>query len=136
MDVYVIHNEIYQVLICRQHHYAISPEFITRHFRQFHKSVPLETRDKITEYASKLNLLEPKKVSIPTEMIPIEGLTIHNGYKCTYNGCTELKGTLESMRKHCYTHGWVISDGIQWREQKLQTFFTSSNKKYIHFYLF
>jgi hypothetical protein len=136
MDAYVIYNEMYKVLICCQHHYAISPDFINGHFRKFHNSVPLEIRQRITEYASKLDLLEPKKVTVPTQMTPIKGLTIHDGFKCIYNSCMELKGTVQSMRKHCHTHGWVISDGIQWSEQKLQTFFTSINIKYVHFYLF
>jgi hypothetical protein len=136
MDAYVIYNELYQVLICCQHHYAISPDSIVRHFRMLHKSIPLEMRQRIIKYASELDLLEPKKVSVPTQMTPIKGLAIYDGFKCTYNGCTELRGTVESMRKHCHTHGWVISDGIKWSEQKLQTFFTTNNTKYVHFYLF
>ena len=44
MDRYVIYNSDYHVLICRQHAYGLSPDYIERHFRETHKAIPLETR--------------------------------------------------------------------------------------------
>ena len=135
MDAYIIHDEVHQTLICRLHHYALSPDHITRHFRDLHKAIPLETRQKLIEYTKGLNLVDPKNVSVPQDMVPINGLTIHTGVKCDYEGCTKLlNGSIKSMEKHCQKeHEWIPANGIKWSEQKMQTFFTGFNMKYIHY---
>ena len=76
MDNYIIHDQIHQVLICRQHHYAISSDAIARHFRELHKAIPLEIRQRIIQYTKGLDLLKVKKVNVPPDMISIHGLTV------------------------------------------------------------
>ena len=56
MNDYLIYNTQNHVLICIQHGYAIPPDYITRHFRECHKETPLETRNRISEYAKTLDL--------------------------------------------------------------------------------
>jgi hypothetical protein len=133
MDEYIIYNTRYRVAICRQHGYAIAPDYVLRHFRNSHKTIPLETRQEIAEYAQSLILVSPENVDIPRDMSnPIDGLTIVNGFKCSYIQCRELRGTLVSVQKHCNSiHGWDVSQGIMWREKLLQTFFQGSNRKYV-----
>ena len=40
MDQYIIYNNIYHILICRQCSYALPQDWIMCHFRQFHKTIP------------------------------------------------------------------------------------------------
>jgi len=131
MNQYVTYNADYQVLICRQHGYAIPRDYIVRHFRTFHKTIPLETRQKIAEYGKSLILLSPDNVDIPRDVPhPIDDLTIMNGFECNYEQCGELLGTMFSIRKHCNAvHGWDVSQGVMWRKKIVQTFFQGSNRK-------
>ena len=61
MDQYIVYNSTYHILICRKCRYAIPQDWITRHFRQLHKTIPLTVRQAIIEYSktldSKSNLL-------------------------------------------------------------------------------
>ena len=54
MDAYVTYNAQYQVLICRQHQYAITPDWITRHFQDSHQGIPLATRQAYPPFRSKI----------------------------------------------------------------------------------
>jgi len=130
MDEYIIYNNDYNVIICRQHGFAIPPDWIRRHFQDSHKGIPLETRKEMIEYSKSLELCQPTQVVLPDSIMPINGLTIIDGYKCCYEPCVKLSSTVKSMEKHCGSaHGWVAAHGIRWREQKLQTFFASQNRK-------
>jgi len=134
MEDYIIHNHQYGIIICRQHKYAVPKNWIRRHFQEQHKDVPLETRQNIEAYVADLNLLPPSEVPLPESTIPVEGLALYNGYKCLYDECDELKGTVKSMVKHCkYEHKWIKSVGVKWTAQAMQTFFVSSHLKYISF---
>ena len=106
MNEYVTYNAEYKVLICRQHKYGISPDGILRHFRDFHKAVPLATRQAIGDYSKTLDLATPTEVGTPCEPVqPVQGLMVINGFRCEYNGCSELRGTEMSMKQHCWeTH--------------------------------
>ena len=56
MNQYVVYNTIYHVLICRQYGCGIPQDWIMRHFRQYHKTIPLEVRQQIINYGSGLDL--------------------------------------------------------------------------------
>jgi hypothetical protein len=132
MNQYVTYNEDYKVLICRQHKHAVPPDWILRHFRDMHQSVPLETREAIVEYSESLHLLAPNDVVIPTELShSIQGLEIRQGYQCQYYGCLELCSTENSMKKHCRVqHKWMVAAGVMWNAQSFQTFFVGKHNRY------
>ena len=116
MDQYVIYNNDYHVLICRQHGYGLSPDYIERHFRESHKAIPLETRQDIVSYSKTLTLWQPEQVNNrhPT-CIPIQGIPIIHGFKCQYENCQELRSTELSMEKYCQDiHGWKGKEGQIW----------------------
>jgi|ERR1700733_14141514 len=131
MDAYVTYNAQYQVLICRQHQYAITPDWITRHFQDSHQGIPLATRQAIVEYSQQVDLAMPENVATP--VLPVEsiaGLNIIHGFQCQYEECSELCGTEGSMRKHCRrTHKWVAGVGIKWTNQCMQTIFEGNRRK-------
>ena len=131
MEPYTIFNEEYQVLICRQHGFAISPNGIARHFRDEHDGISLETRQSLVTYSNTLTLLDPNIVAIPDHLVPaIYGLSVISGFQCNYEGCKELRSTSKSMSQHCkVNHKWMLSHGIRWTEQTFQTFFQGSNRK-------
>ena len=94
MDQYITYNEDFHVLICRQYKFAISPDWVERHFRQFHNTILLATHQEITQYAKSLNLWPLQRVnSLPFPMVPIPDLNIISGWKCHYIGCEELRST-------------------------------------------
>ena len=133
MNQYVKYNSDYHVLICCQHGYGLAPDYIERHFRESHKTIPLETRRDIVSYSKTLDLWQPEQVnkSEPT-FIPIQGLPIIHGFKCQYDGCGELRSTEISMGKHCREiHGWKGKEGPMWTRQDMQIIFQGPNRKYI-----
>lgn len=134
MNNYVTYNSEYKVLICRQHKYCISPDGILRHFRNFHKAVPLATRKAIGDYSKTLDLAALTDIATPHAPVqPVEGLTIVNGFKCSYEGCSVLRGTEMSIKQHCKEiHEWRTGTGDMWMNQECQTFFDGSRHKYIH----
>ena len=137
MEEYLLYNHEYSVVICRQHKYAITKDWIGRHFQEYHKTVPLKTRKEIEALVSELNLLDPIQVQLPSDTIPVDGLTIYNGFKCSYDGCGALNGTVTSIKEHCKKkHKWIKSVGVMWTEQTVQTFFVGSHLKYVFFNCF
>jgi len=131
MDQYVIYNIKYHVLICRQCGFAIPPNWMLRHLREFHKTIPLETRQAIVAYANSLQLCQPDKADRIYELIkPIDGLTITNGLECQYEYCGKLRGTEISMKQHCRnTHKWIETNEVMWKKQAFQTFFNGQHRK-------
>jgi hypothetical protein len=86
----VIYNAEFQVLICRQHGYAISPNNPGSHFRVGEHAgigaVPIPITE-INEYAKQLTLRP--YTSFKPDLVPckpIDGLTIHDGYMCSICG--------------------------------------------------
>jgi hypothetical protein len=131
MDEYITHNVTYNTIICCQHKQGIPPQWIARHFREFHKTIPLSTRQGIVNHCKTLNLLAPEDVAIPTEPVqPIHGLSVLDGFQCEYEGCSELRSTELSIKKHCRDeHQWVLEFGIKWAAQPIQTLFASQYRK-------
>ncbi len=132
MDDYVIYNTQNHVLICRQHRCGIPPDWIARHFREQHKTISLEMRNKIIQYAKSLDLWEPELVTTHHDDSFMEGLVVNIGYQCEYEGCTELRSSEISMQKHCHkVHRWVLAEGIRWTKESYQTIFQRPRLKYL-----
>jgi hypothetical protein len=131
MDSYIIYNAEHKVLICRQHQYGIPPDWILRHFRESHKSIPLSTRQAISDYSKSLELSAPENVLLPTNSVePIHGLAIVKGFQCQYTGCSELRSTETSVKQHCWErHEWKAGSGIHWCSQTFQSFFNGPHRK-------
>jgi hypothetical protein len=131
MDEYITHNLTYNTIICRQHKQGIPPDWIARHFRKFHKTIPLSTRQAIVNHCNTLNLVGPEDMVIPTEPVqPIHGLPVLDGFQCEYKGCLELRSTELSIQKYCREeHQWVLELGMKWAAQPIQTFWTSQHRK-------
>ena len=133
MDQYVTYNAEHKVLICRQHDYCIPPNYISRHFRESHKSIPLATRQAIVDYSQKMNLLAPEAVLNPTESVnPINHLRVLQGFQCFHDDCLALHTTENSIKQHCREkHQWESESGDMWIKQSMQTFFFAKHCKYI-----
>jgi hypothetical protein len=131
MDQYVIYNREYQVLICRQHKYAIPPDRMFRHLQDFHMAIPLATRQVISDYSTSVNLVTPENITMPNEPVQcIDGLSIVNGFECQHDGCAELCGTERSIKEHCRRiHEWKAKTGVLWRNQTVQSFFEGPYRK-------
>ena len=61
MDEYIIDNTTYHILICHQCGYVIPKDEIMRHFRRFHKTIPLVMHQEIINYGLSLDLFQPSK---------------------------------------------------------------------------
>jgi len=131
MNEYVTYNEKYKVLICRQHKYAIAPDWILRHFQEFHKATPLATRQLIVDYSKTLELAIPDNVARqPPPAYAIDGLTVVGGFQCQYTECFQLRSTERSIKEHCrQDHEWKVQTGVMWKNQPFQTFFTGRHRK-------
>jgi hypothetical protein len=128
---YVTYNAEYKVLVCRSHKFGIAPDYVERHLRESHKGIPLETRQAIVDYSGTLDLAAPGDIAIPSETVqPINELCIIDGFRCMYDGCSELRGTNGSMKEHCKRdHGWVSATGVMWRTETCQKLFDGSRHK-------
>ena len=49
MDQYLKYNEDFHIVICCQHKFAISPDWVERHFRQFHNTILLATHQEVCQ---------------------------------------------------------------------------------------
>ena len=132
MKDYILYNVLNQVLICCQHGYDISSKWITNHFQRQHKTIQLETRNKIIEYAKALQLWDSEGVLSNHDGSFMEELKVNTGYQCQYKGCSELHISKISMQKHCYkAHLWTRTKGIQWTKQSYQTIFQGPHVKFV-----
>ena len=104
MNQYVVYNTIYHVLICRQCGCGIPQDWIMRHFRQYHKTIPLEVRQQIINYGSGLDLWQPTEVHKEWEIMnlksPVEGLTIFPGFQSQYASCMKYMHMEDSIKTH------------------------------------
>ena len=130
MHQYVIYNSQYQIIICRQHGYAIQSRNVIRHFREHHKTISWEIRQRIAEYVHGLITCQLERLETPDDGgEPIHGLTIIKGCQCVYEGCTE-KGALTSIKRHCQgAHKWTEGDNAMWTNQAMQTFRQGPHRK-------
>jgi hypothetical protein len=59
VDKYILYNEEYRVLICREHQHCLSPKNVTLHLRRSHEALPLSLRKKIVADKKHLDLRRP-----------------------------------------------------------------------------
>jgi len=125
MDLYIKYNEVYKVLICCEQQCTISPATIQEHFTKKHSDVLLKICQEILEYALTLELCHPNAVIHSLEKIPaVNGLKIHDGFVCNFEGCMDIHGTKNSIRRHCsMRHKWEGNIDGRWKKCKIQTFF-------------
>ena len=73
-----------------------------RHFRQFHKTIPLSTRQDIINYGLSLDLWQPSQVNERWQNLntksPVDGLIICPGFQCQYNNCMKYTRTEVSIK--------------------------------------
>ena len=129
MDQYVNFNSNLHTLICLQHKFGLSPNWIERHFRESHKNILLKRRQEIITYSKSLDLWHPERVNtLLRSLVPIPELPIIQGWKCQDARCGELRSTKLSMKKHCRNnHGWKTVDGEKWISQAMQAVFPSQH---------
>ncbi|KAL3584862.1 hypothetical protein FPOAC2_10284 [Fusarium poae] len=93
---WLLHNKEYQSLICAFHGYAVRVDNLEGHLRDRHPDLCHQARSDLVRHHKSLlpTLLEegPKEdqlarhgLSNPAE--PVEGLSIHRGFACTWPGC-------------------------------------------------
>ncbi|KAL9083802.1 MAG: hypothetical protein Q9165_008361 [Trypethelium subeluteriae] len=122
----------YGVLICRDCQYAIQRSALQSHLLR-HK-IYRDERQRLLSTIGQFHLFEPDDVPLPTPAsLPIDGLPVISGYRCTVVGCGNLCASFKRMRRHqSEVHG--ISEppnaSSHARTVKLQTFFRGTKIKY------
>ena len=130
MNAYVVYNSEHKVLICKEHEYALSLKSIVSHFREEH-DIPLQARQEIFQYATKAQIAEPEDLVYSNDKVGvIPYLKIIQGYRCEYESCNLILGTIHSIKKHCkLEHEWKTKDGICWVEIRAQTFYQGNSRR-------
>ena len=133
------YNPQYRILICRKCQYAIQKCAIESHLLR-HK-IYREDRQRLLSSIAQLELLEPDDVSLPpARSLPIAGLLVTEGYRCSLSGCAHLCASVKRMRRHwSENHERSESSGSASSTQgvagfavevNLQTFFRGTKLKY------
>ena len=133
IEEYITYDKNHHIFICRHHGFAVPPDRIQRHFREFHKAIPIEIRNQLIQYGNSLPLKKPEEISTPSPQTkPIADLKlIADGYMCQFQGCFQCASALGTMQEHCRVrHGRKIKDEEMWQPQAIQTFFQAQHCKY------
>jgi len=130
MNAYLFFNQEHQVLICKEHQYAVSSKLVSRHFLREHK-LSLTVRQEIIKYTSQFTMVEVSElIYFKEKVVPVPYLSICTRFQCKYYECNKVLGTLQSTQKHCQLeHDWKAKDGEKWTKTKAQTFFQGHNKR-------
>ena len=133
MSAYLFFNQEQHVLICKEHQYAVSSKFLSRHLLEEH-DLDISVRQDIIQYASQFTTTEASQLIYSIEKVaPVSYLSTIVGFQCQYNMCHKVLGTLQSVQKHCkHYHDWKSKDGEKWMETRAQTFFQGNNKRYLN----
>jgi hypothetical protein len=133
MSAYLFFNQEHNILICKEHQYAVSSKLVSRHFLREHE-LDMNVRQEIIKYASQFTTAEVSELIYSTEKIlPVPYLSICIGFQCQYDECHKVLGTLQSAQKHCQVeHDWKAKDGEKWVETRAQTFFQGNIKRYLN----
>lgn len=127
IDRLLYHETEYNILICREHSYAIRN--INTHLRDQH-TVAAKVRRSIVERYASLSLAKPTDVRLPPPFGPpfdILGQPV-DALLCTETGCGFASVELTSVRRHCnQAHNWrsTAQERTHWIIVKAQTFFTA-----------
>lgn len=133
MSHYVFWNKDYNVLICKEHQYAISSKYLARHFLEEH-TLSRPTRQAILAHASQYVITEAVDLVYKDEAVaPIPYLKVIEGYQCLYDLCHKIHGSEKGVREHCrVNHEWKAKDGERWVRTRAQTFYQGNNQRYVH----
>lgn len=127
------YNPRYSILICRTCEYAIQKSALESHLLR-HK-IYRGDRQRLLSSIAQLQLLEPQDVPQPAPgSLPIDGLPVLSGYRCTAGGCHHLTASSKRMKRHwSEIHGLggsvPLSSSFA-RPVKLQTFFRGTKVRY------
>ena len=133
MSAYLFFNQEQHVLICKEHQYAVSSKWVSRHFLEEH-NLNITARQGIIQYASQFTTSEASQLIYTTgKVVPVPYLSTIVGFQCKYDMCEKVLGTLKSVQKHCQLdHDWKAKDGEKWMETRAQTFFQGHNKRCVN----
>ncbi|SCV61242.1 uncharacterized protein FFFS_15811 [Fusarium fujikuroi] len=100
---WLIYNRQYNTLICRWHGYAVNG--LKGHLKAKHPYLDRRARQELLSRHDGVRLLLPEPETMahhgPDDPIePVEGLTIHRGYACTYPFCQYRTTSWKTMRVH------------------------------------
>ncbi|KAF1818782.1 uncharacterized protein K489DRAFT_384692 [Dissoconium aciculare CBS 342.82] len=106
---YFLHNQAYQVIICKQCQYAVSPAHIQGYLQEKHKSTTVRQRVDIAAFVQRLPHVAqtPDKVKYPdASSPPIAGIPVYpNGHRCVFNvdgrECNVTYRERTGIQKHC-----------------------------------
>jgi hypothetical protein len=106
VNLYVTYVEDFKVLICQTCRHGLAAKGMKRHFQWRHRSIPIEVRNQIIEFAAGLDMKKPEEVEVARVEVPaIEGLDVVKGFEC--EECNAIYGRIQSMKEHCRArHGW------------------------------
>jgi hypothetical protein len=112
---HLLYLQQFQTIICRQCQYGITKDGVRLHFERHHQAIALKRRRELENYAKEFDVCEAKDVNSPSKEIKaIEGLKIHEGFVCRFNGCNHSCVKLKSIQKHCQIkHDWTASKGTR-----------------------
>lgn len=127
------YNARYKILICRQCQYAVQKTAIESHLLR-HK-IYRGHRRRLLSSISRLELLEPDRVTLPTADSPPLGiLPVLPGFCCTAAECRYLAATHKRMRRHWtevhHLDASVPLSSSYVRAVRLQTFFRGNKNRY------
>ncbi|KAH6843030.1 hypothetical protein B0I37DRAFT_393364 [Chaetomium sp. MPI-CAGE-AT-0009] len=126
----LVYNAKHGVLICRECKYAVQKSALGSHLLR-HK-VYRQERQRLLSAIAKLDILEPDDVRLPSAgSLPVEGLPIISGFRCTATECENLCASSKRMSRHwSERHGGSDSSGPCSRPVLLQTFFRGTKLGY------
>jgi len=111
MSAYLFFNQEQHVLICKEHQYAVSSKFLSRHLLEEH-DLDISVRQDIIQYMCQFTTAEASQLIYSIEKVaPVPYLSTIVGFQCQYNMCHKVLGTLQSVQKHCkHDYDWKAKD--------------------------
>jgi hypothetical protein len=106
------YNTKYNILICKQHHYAIKQTHLKKHLSKYHSNIiPAALQQQLIQFG--LSLYQQESIYPLQPVYPIPFLKIQEGFfKCSYSQdqhlCGLILGNIGNIKTHCsQKHSWV-----------------------------
>lgn len=123
----------FKVVVCTSCQYALQPGAIPRHLKDIHH-ILRSSRKPFVQHVETLDLDDPETVIRSTDDLkefPVPFLPVHDGLKCTHQGCSHLCVTEKRMKSHwCKEHDRPSRPESDWSSVPLQTFFRGNSLCY------
>lgn len=95
----LIYNPQYRIIICRECQYAVQPSALDSHLLR-HK-IYRQARKNLIDAYKDLPLELPCSIRQPLPYsLPIDGLSVISGWRCTFENCAHLCASSKRLRKH------------------------------------